>query len=124
MGLQTRGRAEFLGREGKRHQTTIRPDQKVEEIGMEANKTDLEAQLRASLNGSRQRPQPDAGKVSIKCGKRRTRAEKANGHAIDPDPNESVIPGEPPTALPNGTSLALEPHANPRTLRQKMGEVR
>src|SRR6266849_3013187 len=90
---------------------------------MEANKTDLEAQLRASLNGSGQRGQPESRRVSIKCGKRRL-ATKSNGHATDADPKESVHPGETPGPLPNGTSPALEPRANQMTLRQKMGEVR
>ena len=90
---------------------------------MEANKTDLEAQLRASLNGSGQKGEPASRRVSIKCGKRRL-ATKSNGHATDADPKESVHPGETPGPLPNGTSPALEPRANQMTLRQKMGEVR
>ena len=115
-----------IGRnETLRAQGTALTNQKNQwEIDMEADKTDLEARLRSSLNGSRQRPQPEAGKVSIKCGKRRGRTEKAKGHATDPDPNESVHPGETPTPLPNGTSPELESRADQMTLRQKLGEVR
>ena len=96
---------------------------------MEADKTDLEAQLRASLNGVRERGQPDASTeapiASEKRGRRRANVAKANGCGTDADPKGSVHPSGTPAPIANGTSPALEFRAAEQmTLRQKLGEVR
>jgi hypothetical protein len=96
---------------------------------MEADKTDLEAQLRASLNGSRERRQTDAAAevpiASKPPGRRRPGVAKGNGRATDADPKGSVHPSGAPAPIANGTSEVLEFHAaGQMTLRQKLGEVR
>jgi ERF superfamily len=90
---------------------------------MEAEKTDLEAQLRASLRGSPKKGQPEARKLTIECRKRRARAV-ANGHGTDSDPNESVHPNDTPASVPNGASAGFESRTGKMTLRHKLGEVR
>ncbi len=96
---------------------------------MEADKTDLEAQLRASLNGVRERGQPDAPTeaptAGRKRGRRRANVAKANGCGTDADPKGSVHPSGTPAPIANGTSRVLEfCAAEQMTLRQKLGEVR
>jgi ERF superfamily len=97
---------------------------------MEADKTDLEAQLRASLNGASQRGRlvdaaaeaPIASKV---CGRRRTGGAKRNGRATDADLRKPVHPSATQAPIANGTSPVLEScAADQMTLRQKLGEVR
>jgi hypothetical protein len=97
---------------------------------MEADKTDLEAQLRASLNGIRERPRsvdaaaqaPIAGKAR---GRRKPGVAKGNGCSTDADLKGSVHPNDAPMLIANGTSPALELcAADQMTLRQKLGEVR
>jgi hypothetical protein len=96
---------------------------------MEADKTDLEAQLRASLNGTRERGQrvhaaEDAPIATRAAGKRRAGAAKVRGRATDADAKES-LPSGIPAPIANGTSPALELRAvDQMTLRQKLGEVR
>ena len=95
----------------------------MKKLDMGAETTDLEAQLRASFNGSRQRPLPDPEKAPMACGRRRGRAAKANGHETDSQSKEEVNPSEISGPLQNGTS-PLEARADQMTLRHKLGEVR
>jgi len=91
---------------------------------MEEEKTELEAQLRASLNGSRRRAQPEPEKVSIGCGRRRAGTTKENGEATDSRSKEAVNPAEKPALLRNGTSSGLQSRGDQMSLRKKLGEVR
>jgi hypothetical protein len=97
---------------------------------MEADKTNLEAQLRASLNGARQgrRFVDAAAKAPIAsrgAGKRRAGGIKGSGCAVDAEPKESVHQGGTPVPITRGISRVLESRAAERmTLRQKLGEVR
>ena len=95
----------------------------MKKLDMGAETSDLEAQLRASFNGSRQRP-PEPEKGPIGCGRRRGRAAKANGHQTDSQSNEKVNPSEISARSPTATSPLLEPRADQMTLRHKLGEVR
>jgi hypothetical protein len=97
---------------------------------MEADKTNLEAQLRASLNGTRERGQrvnadEDAPIATRAPERRRAGAAKGRGRATDADAKESVHPSGTPAPAANGTSPVLELcAADQMTLRQKLGEVR
>jgi ERF superfamily len=97
---------------------------------MEADKTDLEAQLRASLAGVRERERPvdaaaEAPLPSKARGRRRLRVAKGNGCPEDVDPKGSLHPSGAPALIANGTSPAVEFRAAERmTLRRKLGEVR
>jgi len=101
-----------------------------EEIDMEAEKTDLEAQLRASLNGVRERRLADTaskGPTARRApGRRRAAAAKGSGCATDADPKESEsVASGAPAPISNGTFRVLESCVAERmTLRQKLGEVR
>ena len=96
---------------------------------MEADKTNLEAQLRASLNGARERGRrvnaaEDAPMATRAPGKRRAGAAKGRGRATDADAKES-LPSGTPAPIANGTSPVRELCGTDQmTLRQKLGEVR
>src|ERR1700685_3207187 len=96
---------------------------------MEADKTDLEAQLRASLNATRERGRVDAAKqapiVSTPRARRRAGVERGSRSSTDASLNESVNPGGAPAPIANGTSPVPELYTpGQMTLRQKLGEVR
>jgi hypothetical protein len=96
---------------------------------MEADKTDLKAQLQASLNGARERGRMDATKqppiVRTPRARRRPGVERGSGCSTDADLKESVDPGGAPAPIANGTSPVLEFRAAEQmTLRQKLREVR
>jgi len=101
-----------------------------EEIDMEADKTDLEAQLRASLSRARveERPVDTDAQVPLASkarGRRRPGAARENGCVTDAGMKESVHPKGAPASIANGISPALEVRAaDEMTLRQKLGEVR
>jgi len=97
---------------------------------MEADKTDLEAQLRASLNRTREQGRPvdaaaEAPIASKARGRRRLAVAKGNGCPTNVDVKGSVHPNGAPAPIANGTSPAFEfCAADQMTLRQKLGEVR
>jgi ERF superfamily len=101
-----------------------------EEIAMEVDKTDLEAQLRASLDGARDRGRPVDAAAQAPIAKRVPRIRKApmangNGCAADAHAKGSVHPNSAPAPIANGTSPVLESCAAEQlTLRRKLGEVR
>jgi ERF superfamily len=99
-----------------------------EEIAMEADKTDLEGQLGASLNGARERGRPVDAAAPAPTAERAARRRKApdgSGCAADAHPKESVHPNGTPAPIANGTSPVREScAAEQKTLRQKLGEVR
>lgn len=96
---------------------------------MEAEKTDLEAQLRASLNGNRKRRRlvdavAKAPNARCASGRRTAGLENGSGRATA-DPKESVQANGTPEPIANGISRVHESCAAERmTLRQKLGEVR
>jgi len=97
---------------------------------MEADKTDLEAQLQASLKASRRRARlvaaaAETPKLSMACGRRRASVAKGSGCTTDADPKQPVQTNGAPAPIANGTFRVLESCAAERmTLRQKLGEVR
>jgi len=97
---------------------------------MEADKTDLEAQLRASLNKAREQGRPvdaaaEAPIASKARGRRRLAVAKGNRCPTEVDLKGSVHPNGAPAPIANGISPTLEfCAAEQMTLRQKLGEVR
>jgi len=93
---------------------------------MEADKTDLKAQLRASLNGARERVRPVGAGAQVpkasRPGRRGVRVGNGSGCATEAKPKGS---NGTPAAIAKGTSPAPELfEAVQMTLRQKLGEVR
>jgi ERF superfamily len=91
---------------------------------IEAETTDLEAQLRASLNGSRKKAQVEPEQVSIACGRLKGRTAKTNEKATDSQPEKAASPAEAELSAPNETSARAELRTEQLTLRRKLGEVR
>ncbi len=94
---------------------------------MEAQKSDLETQLRASLSGARDRRLADAPKgptTRRAPGRRRAGAAKERRCETDADLKEPV-PNGAPAPIAKGITRVVESCAAERmTLRQKLGEVR
>jgi len=111
---------------------SVRPTKKKinEENDMETDKTDLEAQLRASLEGVRKRRRLNdamakAPRVSKVCGRRRAGVAKESRCAPGDDLKQPVHSDGAPAPIANGTSVLVEScAAGQMTLRQKLGEVR
>jgi ERF superfamily protein len=97
---------------------------------MEANKTDLEEQLRASLDAARERGRSAAATAEAPIGskgrgRRRARVAKGSECATNADLEASVHPGGAPAPIVDSISPVLESCAvDQMTLRQKLGEVR
>jgi hypothetical protein len=80
---------------------------------MEADKTDLKAQVRASLNGAREQGRlvdavAEAPIASRTPGRRRAGVAKGSGCSTAADSKESVHPSGTPAPTANGTSPVLE----------------
>lgn len=110
--MKQKGLPETIGR------PTDNGEISMKRIEMEAEKTDLEAQLRASLSRSRQEGHCKPAKMPIACG-RRVQAATEKGEPIGSH-HESVHRAE---TVSNGTSPGLE-RVDQMTLRRKLGEVR